>query len=186
MIKNKLVVVILLIVSSIEICNAQTPNMRIVTYDVLSKITYDVTRYGNQSWFRDDLKSFKLIGNITIPKISDVKQSDTINYPAYFITDNKFYYNWYTVENQKICPNQWRVPDLADFMRLVYIVNEDSSGFARLKSSGNYPKIYWTADKLTATHSISIELSFEDNRLSFRIDSMTPKTRFLSIKCIGR
>jgi hypothetical protein len=128
MIKIKLLLAIFLLVSANEISNSQTPKMRIVTYDALSKITYDVSRYGNKSWFKDDLKSFKLIGNITIPQIADARQSDTISYPAYFIRDNKFYYNWYTVENQKICPNQWRVPGLSDFLRLVDIVNADSSG----------------------------------------------------------
>jgi uncharacterized protein (TIGR02145 family) len=85
--------------------------------------TYSISKIGNQLWLSEDLKTTKFTDGtpISLESISDNEPKwFNLTTPAYVIdyTLNSVYYNYYTIETEKICPQGWRVPTEYDWENL--------------------------------------------------------------------
>ena len=79
---------------------------------------YTSVTIGNQEWMTENLKTTKYSDGSTIPKVTDVKQWESLKTGAWchYDNDNQYeitygkLYNWYAVNTGKLCPTGWHVP----------------------------------------------------------------------------
>jgi uncharacterized protein (TIGR02145 family) len=83
---------------------------------------YNVIRIGTQLWMKENLKTTKYNDGANIPLVTDNTAWSTVTTPAYCWYENNptsykdLYggvYNWYAVNNGKLCPSGWHVPTVA-------------------------------------------------------------------------
>ena len=79
---------------------------------------YTPISIGNQVWLRENMKTTHYRDGSAIPMVSDNNQWGSLSTPAYCWYDNDeashkspygALYNWYVVENGKLCPEGWHV-----------------------------------------------------------------------------
>lgn len=107
-------------------CKKEDESTNLTITDVDGNI-YKTVTIGNQVWMAENLKTTHYNDGIAIPKITDNDEWVTSTSGAYCWYNNdettykKTYgalYNWYTVENEKICPSGWHVPTDAEWTEL--------------------------------------------------------------------
>jgi len=85
--------------------------------------TYNVVKIGNQIWMSENLKTTKYNDNSNIPNVTDNGSWQALNTDAYCwyandIANKDTYgalYNWFAVDQGKLCPTGWHVASDADF-----------------------------------------------------------------------
>lgn len=118
---------------------------------------YNVVKIGNQWWMVDNLVTNRYNDGECIPYVSDSLTWAQLVSPGYCFYDNdentnRAYgalYNWYTVNTQKLCPVDWKVPSDADWTELTDYLGGLSIAGGPLKEVGNE---HWEAPNAEATN----------------------------------
>jgi len=118
---------------------------------------YPIVQIGTQIWMAVNLKTTKYNDGTAIPL-----ETDLIWYylttPAYcwYHNDEATYkntygalYNWYTVNNGKLCPSGWYVPTDADWTTLTTFLGGESIASGKLKETGT---THWNSPNAGATN----------------------------------
>ncbi len=105
-------------------------NLRCTTYQVQEKLkdidgnVYDTIKIGTQVWFKQNLIVKRYTDGTPIPFVTDNNIWANCSQQAYCWYNNDSVanvykkgalYNWYAVNNKKICPTGWKVPDDNDW-----------------------------------------------------------------------
>jgi uncharacterized protein (TIGR02145 family) len=120
---------------------------------------YKTIKIGSQTWMAENLKTSRYNDGTTIPEVKDQKEWRELSTGAYswYINQSETYkniygalYNWYAVNNGKLCPKGWHVPSDAEWTILSNSI--DANGFAgnALKEAGTR---HWQSPDTEATNS---------------------------------
>jgi uncharacterized protein (TIGR02145 family) len=126
--------------------------------DVDGNVYHTVT-IDSQTWMVENLKTTRLNDSTAIPNVTENTAwvSSTLMAYCWYNNDasNKAtygaLYNWYAVNNSKLCPKGWRVPSDAEWNTLITNLGGDSSlvgGY--LKEAGT---VHWAAPNTGADNS---------------------------------
>lgn len=97
--------------------------------------TYKTIQIGSQTWMAENLNTTKYRNGVSIQGITDNTEWSNNNTGAYCSYNNNTsndcpygkLYNWYAAVNSNgICPTGWRVPDDADWNRLIKFIDQDA------------------------------------------------------------
>lgn len=129
-----------------------------------TEVTYNGTTYplietDCRCWMGENLKTSSYNDNEPIeyiPGDGDWLSTEQGGYAAYDLkepnaVDYGYLYNWYAVNTGKLCPQNWRVPNNADWQKLVDFVGDNSNAGGRLKETGT---LYWNAPNAGASNTI--------------------------------
>jgi len=127
------------IIATNEIGSTTSIDQKFNTSIILSDIVgneYNTVLLGEQLWMAENLKTTKFNNGDSIPFVQGESWKNLTS-PAYCeinINGLGALYNWFSIQNDKICPSGWHVPTDADWNDLVnYLVN-NGYGF---EGSGN-------------------------------------------------
>lgn len=103
---------------------------------------YKIIKVGDQYWMSENLATKTYRNGKKIPFISDYKIWPELNTPGcgYYKNDTTFLrkygmlYNWYAVNNGKLCPAGWRVPSHEDWNRLEENLGGQSRSGGKMKA----------------------------------------------------
>lgn len=103
--------------------------------------TYTTQKIGNQEWMCENLRSTVLNDGSEIHFVSGNKAWMETTNPAFCFYENKLenrhtyglFYNFFTIETNKICPVGWHVPTEIDWQELICFVGDE-------RSAGHYLK----------------------------------------------
>jgi uncharacterized protein (TIGR02145 family) len=120
---------------------------------------YSTIKIGNQTWITENLKTTKYMNGDPIPNVTNTTEWVKLKAGAYcwYNNDAEAYkdtygalYNWYTVIDQrKICPTGWHVPNYNEWISLrSYLGNINEAG-GKLKEFGT---IHWESPNTGATN----------------------------------
>lgn len=130
-----------------------------LTYGTVSDIdgnTYKTIQIGTQTWMAENLKTTRYNDNTSIPLFEDDTEWKDLTTDAYCWYDNDAVayksvygalYNFFTVENGKICPTGWHVPSKDELETLLNFLGE-YSGY-KLCETGT---THWKAPNTGATN----------------------------------
>ncbi len=125
--------------------------------------TYPLTKIGNQIWMAENLRTTTFNDGETIQHIEPNERSTTwldLEMPTYDwknteqdAIDNKLgaYYNYFTVETEKLCPSGWHVPSVSEWQTLTnYLSTNGYEGKEAepLKSTEDWLNRSWDPDKV--------------------------------------
>ena len=88
---------------------------------------YQTVKIGTQVWMAENLKTTKYNDDAAIPNVTDASTWASLSTDAYcwFNNDEAYakpqlgaLYNWFAIENGKLCPAGWHVPTDADFITM--------------------------------------------------------------------
>lgn len=116
---------------------------------------YRTIKIGKQTWMVDNLKTKHLNNGeeITYITVGNRDAWDTLTTPAccwYNLTpkyadsvrNDGMFYNWYTVENNNVCPDGWRVPNDDEWNELLEFAEthgaNDRKTAEKLKATGGW------------------------------------------------
>ncbi len=119
-----------------------------VVYGTVSDVqgkNYKTVRIGSQEWMAENLRTTKLNDGTEIPRVA--VNAQWINYvtPAYCWYNNNdtlygdiygAYYNWFTVNTGKLCPDGWHVPSDAEWQVLIDFLGGENTSGSKLKEVG--------------------------------------------------
>jgi uncharacterized protein (TIGR02145 family) len=119
----------LLVLPGNNLCSAQQISVTTCGGDstiTYNGYTYDLVEINNQCWFQENLRTETFNDGTPIPIVTDNVEWNNSTTPAYckFLNNNTngsiygFLYNFYTIENQNLCPVGWHVPTDCEFMFL--------------------------------------------------------------------
>lgn len=127
-----------------------------VTYN---GVTYPLIETGCQCWMGKDLQTGSYNDGEPIDFLTndgewlnaqsgayapyDLQESNALDYG--------YLYNWFAVNTEKLCPQNWRVPDNADWKTLVDFIGSDNNAGGRLKETGT---LFWNAPNTGASDDI--------------------------------
>jgi uncharacterized protein (TIGR02145 family) len=106
---------------------------------------YHVVRIGNQSWFKENLRTSRLNDSTIIPLITSGSVWTNLTSSGYcwYNNDSANYeipygklYNWYSVNTSKLCPIGWRVPTYSDWITLITFLGGSGNAGGKLKEVG--------------------------------------------------
>jgi uncharacterized protein (TIGR02145 family) len=113
---------------------------------------YNTIMIGSQVWMTANLKTTRYSDSTKIPCVTDNAEWNTLSAPAYCWYNNNetvykniygAFYNWFTVNTGKLCPDGWHVPSEADWTLLTDCLGGEYRTGGKLKESGinhwNYP-----------------------------------------------
>lgn len=106
--------------------------------------SYKTVKAGDQTWLKENLKTTRYNDGTPIPCITDNDSWAGLISPAYcwYANDpaNKdiygALYNFHAVDEKKLCPTGWHVPDQADWLNLVNFIGDASIAGNKLKEAG--------------------------------------------------
>lgn len=109
---------------------------------------YKTITIGTQTWMTENLKVTRLNDGTPITQITDIKLWGTQQNQAFI--NNYYskqygygnYYNWYTVNTQKLCPVGWHIPTAAEWTELTNQLGGENAAAGKLKGKSKlYPNI---------------------------------------------
>ena len=114
---------------------------------------YKTVKIGNQEWMAENLRVTKLNDGKKIPAIKKEHKWTKSKSMAYAYYDyNKVnkpvlgcYYNYYTIETKKLCPNGWHIPSTAEWNELIDNLGGSEIAGIALKSAN---KSVWEMPKI--------------------------------------
>jgi uncharacterized protein (TIGR02145 family) len=151
-------------------CTAST-TLRAQTVKDIDGNSYHTTTIGKQVWMVENLKVIHYRNGVEIPNVGDHMKWSFLETGAYCDYDNSplsndvygRLYNFYTIENKKLCPDGWHVPSDDEWTALsTYLGKNDSIG-AKLKATGTY---YWSGTNSEATNESGFTALPGGNRAS--------------------
>lgn len=106
---------------------------------------YKTVQIGSQIWMAENLKTTKYKDGCLIPNITENSAWSNIKTGAYCWYNNdpvnkNIYgalYNGYTVNTQKLCPDEWHIPTDGDWNKLENSLDSNAAG-AMLKEAGTF------------------------------------------------
>lgn len=119
---------------------------------------YKTITIGSQTWMAENLRSIKLNDGTAIPNVTNNNTWSTLTTPAYCYYGNDSvgykgtygaFYNWYTVQTNKLCPVGWHVPSDQEWTTLSTSLGVDSLAGGKLKAVG---AIFWYSPNSYATN----------------------------------
>lgn len=152
-----LILMILIIITTIS-CKKNdndTDNQNTIT-DIDGNIYHSVN-IGSQIWLIENLKTTHYQNGDSITNVKDKNQWGNLTSDAYCDYNNdtnyvKIYghlYNWYAVNNKKICPVGWHVPSDSELKILCNYLGGDSVAGGKLKEAGT---VHWLSPNTDATN----------------------------------
>lgn len=181
---------------------------------------YHAVTIGAQEWMIENLKTSRFDDGTAIPLITDGTTWSNLNTPGYCWYNNDIaykitygaYYNGYTVDNPKLCPTGWHIPDDQDWTTLITYLGgagiaggkmkeiglshwaspnagaTNSSGFTALPggrrfSDGSFHNISWNANFWSFTATNYYNLIWQ-NTVVYTIPIYLEKTSGYSVRCI--
>ena len=119
---------------------------------------YTQVKIGEQVWMGENLRTTHFNDGTNISLVTDNNEWSNLTAPAYCWFDNneaanrKTYgalYNWYAVNTGRLCPLGWRVPDDADWTKLINSFGGVSIAGGKLKEAGT---MHWLNPNTGATN----------------------------------
>jgi uncharacterized protein (TIGR02145 family) len=99
---------------------------------------YETVQIGTQDWMAENLKTTEFNDGSEIPNVTDDTEWSDLSTAAFcwYQNDEVSYknkygalYNWYTVQNGKLCPQGWRVPTDEEWTTLENYLSENGFNF---------------------------------------------------------
>ncbi len=130
-----------------------------LTYGIVEDIEgniYKTIQIGTQIWMAENLKTTKYNDYTSIPLVEDNDEWKNLTTHAFCWYDNDpgaykavygALYNWYSVENGKLCPTGWHVPSYDEFTVLNNFLGE-YSGYKLIETGTSH----WQAPNTGATN----------------------------------
>jgi len=105
---------------------------------------YTSVTIGTQVWMVENLKTTKFNDGSSIPNIKDGSAWGSLTTPGYCWYDNDMankstygaLYNWYTINNYKLCPDGWHIPTDAEWTILINYLGGENVAGGKLKEVG--------------------------------------------------
>ncbi|MFO8055587.1 MAG: FISUMP domain-containing protein [Bacteroidales bacterium] len=122
---------VLFLLVSATACDKKEEEEDQVDYGSVSDVdgnTYKTRKIGSQTWMVENLKTTKFNDGAGIPNVTGKNEWKNLSSAAYSWYDNDkssysrkcgALYNWYAVEQGKLCPNGWRVARDSEWKELV-------------------------------------------------------------------
>ena len=119
---------------------------------------YNTVVIGNQVWMTENLRTTKYCDNTKIPYVTDNTDWSTLSSPAYCWYKNDessnkniygAFYNWFTVNTGKLCPDGWHVPSEAEWTIFTDWLGGESDTGGKLKEIGTN---HWNNPNMGATN----------------------------------
>ncbi len=119
---------------------------------------YKTVTIGKQVWMAENLKTTKLNDGSGIPLVTEYDSWLKMKFPAYCWyendSSNKYewgaFYNWYTVNTNKLCPTGWHVPTYEDWQTLKNNSKLPGNAGGELKEAGTS---HWKTPNTGANNS---------------------------------
>lgn len=112
---------------------------------------YTTVTIGTQTWLLENLKTTKLNDGTKIPLVTDLTEWENLKTMGYCWYDNNeatyksdygALYNWYAVNNNKLCPKGWHVPADAEWTTLITSLGGEDLAGGKMKETGT---THWRA-----------------------------------------
>ena len=119
---------------------------------------YQFIQIGTQIWMAENLKATKYNDRTNIPLVSNATEWENLTTPGYSWYDNNettygddygALYNWYTINESKLCPIGWHVPTDAEWTTLTTYLGGESVAGGKLKETGTD---HWESPNTGATN----------------------------------
>lgn len=134
-----------------------------ITFNFTACIDGDSNNYatvdiGNQIWMAENLRTTRYKNGIVIPNVIDNSAWAALSTDArcYYNNDSAMYsntygilYNWYSVNTENICPDDWHVPAISEWTILENYLGGDTLAGGKLKETGI---INWLSPNLGASN----------------------------------
>ena len=128
-------------IESITFSNSSSINSDNTVSDIDGNI-YKTVKIGTQIWMAENLKTTKLNNGTPISKVTDNDKWKNLLSPGYCYYDNdesnrNIYgalYNWYSMNNNNVCPTGWHVPNEGEWDILTDNLGDNSG--KELKETG--------------------------------------------------
>jgi uncharacterized protein (TIGR02145 family) len=130
------------------------PNRKEQTLKDVDGNIYQTIKIGTQFWMAGNLRTTRFNDGTSIPLVTDATAWERLSTPGYcwYNNDAATYqsaygaiYNWYTVNNTRLCPSGWHVPTYYEWGTLTnYLgvapesVNRDSIGKIKAADTNNW------------------------------------------------
>ena len=120
---------------------------------------YNTVKIGNQCWLKENLRSTKYNDGVDIPNVTNGTIWDGLTTPAYCWYNNDYatygsvygaLYNVYAINEAKLCPVEWHVPNDAEWTQIIVFLGGNSVAGGKLKESGT---MRWLSPNTGATNS---------------------------------
>jgi len=106
---------------------------------------YNTVVIGTQTWMVENLKVTKFNDGTDIPNVTDETTWNNLNTPAFCWYENDVtyknpygaLYNWYSVNNSKLCPTGWHVATKAEWDALISYLGGVYQAYVKLKEAGS-------------------------------------------------
>jgi uncharacterized protein (TIGR02145 family) len=119
---------------------------------------YSTLTIGSQIWMVENLKTTRCNDGTAIPMIADSTAWSSLTTAGYcwYENDEATYgatygalYNWYTLENDNLCPAGWHVPANEEWMTLTTYLDSEKLAGGQLKEAGT---THWESPNTGATN----------------------------------
>jgi uncharacterized protein (TIGR02145 family) len=119
---------------------------------------YNSQTIGSQQWMVENLRTTRFNDGTDIPQVTDTTAWDTLDTPGYCWYDNNpsknkatygAFYNWYTINTEKLCPDGWHVPSNEDWFDLANYLGGEMLAGGKLKDIG---ESYWKSPNTAASN----------------------------------
>jgi uncharacterized protein (TIGR02145 family) len=108
---------------------------------------YNAVKIGTQVWMAENLKVTVLNDGTAITEgIGGTWAGST---PKYYMSTYGAFYNWYTVNTGRLCPNGWHVPADTEWATLTTYLGGESVAGGKLKEIG---ATHWASPNTSATN----------------------------------
>jgi uncharacterized protein (TIGR02145 family) len=105
---------------------------------------YQTVTIGDQIWMAENLKVTRYNDGVSIPNITDNNAWIELNTPSFSWYNNDSgnktpygpLYNWFAVDNDKLCPEGWHVPDKTEWVTLFTFLGGLEIAGGKLKEAG--------------------------------------------------
>jgi uncharacterized protein (TIGR02145 family) len=130
---------------------SQTVNFEFIPCSDEDGNNYAVVTIGAQTWMAENLMTTKYNNGNVIPIVTDGIEWNNLTTPAYCwydndeVTNKNTYgalYNWYTVNTNSLCPDNWHVPNDAEWTILYNYLGGISVAGVKMKNWG-----YWGSNE---------------------------------------
>ena len=106
---------------------------------------YETVQIGEQCWFAENLRADALLDETSISQGFVINGQPNVTYPAYYLHPEYNYeieygklYNAYSFQNSnKICPQEWHIPNDLEWVTLRDFVGGSAIAGTKLKEQGN-------------------------------------------------